>query len=75
MTISETSGECVSLPASRPAMFTGLFQVLSPLFADSTIHLATVIIITCYQRKETEVGGGKIYKYSQSINITSEFLT
>lgn len=28
-----------------------------------------------YQRKETEVGGGKMDKYSLSKNITSEFLT
>lgn len=74
MTITETSGECVSLPAANVD-----WPVAGAVSTDSTIHLATVRIITCYQRKETEARWEdkyiNMYKNSLSINITSEFLT
>lgn len=58
----------------QPATFTGLFQVLPPLCADSTIHLAAVIIITAGAKRQRQ-GGRWEDKYSLSINMSSEFLT
>lgn len=74
MAITETPGECGRLPAAdvywpvSGAHSFVLWQNHSSRYRQNN-HLLPE------ERDGGEVGGGKMYKYSLSINITSEFLT
>lgn len=51
MTISETLGKSVNLPDTS---YCWSVSDACSLHADGTIHLAIIIVITCYWRQKTE---------------------